>query len=333
MVDLKLVAVDSRGRPVSDLTSDNFRVTDAGKPRRIVFFQHNDSKLQQPEASGPNEFSNRVGAAIPHVTSILFKEHRIDRFGFRSRFGCRWVLDHPGRCAKAESAMTATVTSTATLLCFALSLLLRAQTPTDSTSAISNDRILGVIPNFQAVTDPSTGYTPLHARDKWKLFVKETVDPYTFASAAAGAAISQIDDRDPKYGRGLEPYFQRFGAAQADVTTKNFFGDAVLASLFREDPRYFRKGKGSSVLRRIGYALSRTAITRTDSGHESFNFSGILGMGMGIALSDAYYPRRSVGGRDLESRMITSVASSALGNLLPEFWPDIKEKLASRKHK
>jgi hypothetical protein len=124
---------------------------------------------------------------------------------------------------------------------------------------------------------------------------------------------------------------QRFGAAQADVTAQNFFSDAVLASLLREDPRYFRKGKGSSVLRRIGYALSRTAITRTDSGHESFNFSGILGMG--IALSDAYYPRQSVGGRELESRVITSVASSALSNLLPEFWPDIKEKLASRKHK
>ena len=163
--------------------------------------------------------------------------------------------------------------------------------------------------------------------------VRETIDPYTFASAAAGAAISQVSDRDPKYGRGLEPYMQRFGAAQADVATQNFFSDAVLASHLREDPRYFRKGKGNSMLRWIGYALSRTAITRTDSGRESFNFSGILGMGMGIALSDAYYPRQSVGGRELESRVITSVASSALGNLLPEFWPDIKEKLARRKHK
>ena len=228
------------------------------------------------------------------------------------------------------------------LPCAALPLLLCAQTPSgvpaqvDATIAappISNERILGVIPNFQTVSDPGKPYAPLRVRDKWRLFVKETVDPYTFATAAAGAALSQIDNDDPKYGVGGKSYLQRFGAAQADLTAQNFFSDAVLASLFHQDPRYFRKGPGSSVRNRIAYAMSRIVITRTDSGHESFNFSGIMGMGMGIALSDAYYPRRSVGGGELESRLITSLSAAALGNLLPEFWPDVREKLARFKRK
>lgn len=167
----------------------------------------------------------------------------------------------------------------ATLLCVALPLLLHSQTQPDAepAPAISNDRILGVIPNFQTVSDPTAPYVPLPMHDKWKLFMKESVDPFSFFSSAAGAGMSQWHNDDPKYGHGFAPYMQRFGAAQADLTSQNFFQDAVLASLFHEDPRYFRKGPGSTVIHRIGYAMSRAAITRRDSGNDSLNFSGILG--------------------------------------------------------
>ena len=220
---------------------------------------------------------------------------------------------------------------TSALICLGLPLLLRAQSPAGSADPISNDRIFGVIPNFQTVSDPNQTYEPLRVRDKWKLFVKESVDPFTFASAAGGAALSQIDNDNPKYGYGIQPYLQRFGAAQADITTQNFFGDFVLASLLKEDPRYFRKGPSSRVMTRVAYALSRVVVTRRDSGRDTFNFAGVLGMGMGIALSDAYYPPGSVGGGELESRVITSLAASAFGNLLPEFWPDIRQKLGRHK--
>ena len=233
----------------------------------------------------------------------------------------------------------------ATLLCIALPWLVHAASPSGSASGspsddsptpveaalpvspISNDRILGVIPNFQTVSDPKTPYVPLPVRDKFWLFVKESVDPYTFGTSAAGAALSQFHNDDPKFGGGGKPYLERLGAAQADVTTQNFFSDAVLASLFREDPRYFRKGPGTPVILRITYALSRVVITRRDSGRNFVNFSGILGTGMGIFLSDVYYPRQSVGGGEIESRLLTSFSSAAMGNLLPEFWPDVKQKL------
>jgi hypothetical protein len=227
-------------------------------------------------------------------------------------------------------------------LVFCLAMLLQAQTPTDPATAsiapvttpggISNERILGVIPNFQTVPDPKIPYTPLRVRDKWWLFVKETVDPYTFASSAGGAVLSQWHNTAPKYGNGVAPFFQRFGAAQADVTTQNFFGDAVLASLLHEDPRYFRMGPARSVLRRVGYALTRVVITRKDSGKNCFNFSGVGGTSFGIALSNAYYPPSSVNGPEMGSRLLTSFSSSAVGNLLPEFWPDVKERLDHWRH-
>jgi hypothetical protein len=233
------------------------------------------------------------------------------------------------------------VRMTGIVLCLAWPLLLNCQLipaspdmdkAVPSESPISNDRILGVIPNFQTVSDPTGPYAPLRVRDKWTLFLKETADPYTFTSVAAGAGISQWHNDDPRYGNGFKPYMQRFGAAEADIASQNFFSDALLASLFHEDPRYFRRGPGSSVRNRIGYALSRAVVARRDSGKNGINFSGILGTGLGIALSNTYYPPRSVSMGEVESRFVTSFASSALGNLLPEFWPDMRARLARYKH-
>lgn len=201
----------------------------------------------------------------------------------------------------------------------------------DSSDNNDDDRILGIIPNFLTVENPQQKVDPLTARQKFALFAKETFDPFTGAAAAAGAALSQIDNDDPKYGHGAGPYAERFGAAVADITTQNFFSDAVLASLLHEDPRYFRKGQEYGVWHRVGYALSRVAVTRTDGGATSFNYAGVLGMGMGIGLSNAYYPEASVSGKEVATRFGTSFAAAALGNLLPEFWPDIHERFFHRK--
>jgi hypothetical protein len=72
-------------------------------------------------------------------------------------------------------------------------------------------------------------------------------------------------------------------------------------------------------------------VTRTDRGNRTFNYAGSLGMGMGIALSNAYYPDASVNGREVASRFGTSLTAWGLGNLLPEFWPDIRQKFFHHK--
>ena len=198
-------------------------------------------------------------------------------------------------------------------------------------SSTTDQRILGVIPNYQTVSNSQQSVAPLSVKQKFGLFSKETFDPFIVVSSAAGAALSQADNDHPQYGQGSGPYAERFGAAVADVTTQNFFSDAVLASLLHEDPRYFRKGKEYRFWPRLGYAVSRVVITRTDAGKRSFNYSGVFGMAMGIALSNAYYPARSVNGCVDVTRLGTSLVSAALSNVLPEFWPDIRQKFFRHK--
>ncbi len=199
--------------------------------------------------------------------------------------------------------------------------------------AINDEKILGVIPNYQTVNDPNSRVTPLTRRQKWTLVAKETMDPFNVASAALASGFSQIGDQTPKYGEGGAAYGMRFGAALADFGTQNLFSAGVLACLLHQDPRYFRKGPQSGVLARAAYSVSRIVITRQDSGAAAFNASGIFGIALGIGASNLYYPASSIRGQVMLSRVSTSVMGGVIGNLMSEFWPDIQKKLFHRRAK
>jgi VWFA-related protein len=87
IVRLNVIAVDSGGQPVTDLTADDFRVTDQGKPERVLFFRR--SGIPQPAAApGAHEYSN--SAASPHTTAILFdlmNQGRADRVDAARKIG------------------------------------------------------------------------------------------------------------------------------------------------------------------------------------------------------------------------------------------------------
>jgi hypothetical protein len=188
----------------------------------------------------------------------------------------------------------------------------------------ADERIMGVIPNYMTVSNPDTTFVPLTPKQKWDLFVRSGVDPYTFFSALLAAGFSQNGNNDPRYGIGWGPYGERFGAAMADFNTQNFYQGYALAVLLHEDPRYFRRGPRSGILFRVGYSLSQAVTCRTDSGKRTFNFAGVAGMGMGIVTSDLYYPEASRNGSVIWSRVGSSMTGTAIGNLMSEFWPDIR---------
>jgi len=191
---------------------------------------------------------------------------------------------------------------------------------------LNHDRIMGVIPNYQTVNDATAATPSLTPRQKWLFFLEETRDPFNIAAEALSAGLSQADNQTPKYGEGAAAYARRFGAAAGDFTSQNFFGDALLACLLHQDPRYFRKGPQSRFLPRIAYSLSRIAIARQDSGRPAFDASGVFGMMLGIGASNLYYPSVSRRGTVMASRLGTSLAGWALGNVAAEFWPDIRRK-------
>jgi VWFA-related protein len=74
LMDLNVVAMDDHGRLVTDLTADDFQISDAGKPQKISFFRRNgeSSGRNRARASSRDEFSNRAGGGPRNATVILF---------------------------------------------------------------------------------------------------------------------------------------------------------------------------------------------------------------------------------------------------------------------
>lgn len=178
-----------------------------------------------------------------------------------------------------------------------------------------------------ALSAPSTS-------EKWSYFVSETVTPFTLGAAGFNAGVSQITHSTPLYGKHPWPYAypKRFGASIGDIVSQNFFGDFLLASALHEDTRYVRRGSSHRLWPRIGYAISRALVTRTDAGGQTFNFSNVFGTAMSAGLSNAYYPPASRTSSATLTNWGTSVAGSGLANLMPEFLPDLKAWMKRHKH-
>ena len=189
-----------------------------------------------------------------------------------------------------------------------------------------DDRILKVIPNYQTVDDSSHPVAPLTPAEKWRLGLRETVDPFNIFNAAMTAAFSQRDNQTPRYGEGWANYGKRFGAAIGDFGSQSLLSAGLFATILHEDPRYFRKGPGARVMPRVWYSVTRLFVCRDDGGRRVFNASNFLGISVGIAASNIYYPSASRTGRVMAGRIETSLLGGVSGNLLSEFWPDIQRK-------
>ncbi|HUB82984.1 MAG TPA: hypothetical protein VMB03_29495 [Bryobacteraceae bacterium] len=195
----------------------------------------------------------------------------------------------------------------------------------------NQDRIMGVMPDYQTVRDTTRQVAPLAVKDKWLLAAKETADPFNFATAFFTAAESQAGNQTPKYGEGWSNYGRRVYAAQLDFASQNFFSAGVLATVFHQDPRYFRRGPQSRLLVRVLYSVRQLVVAHQDSGRLAFNVSNVGGMALGIASSNLYYPGASRTGTVMASRLWTSMMGSAVGNLMSEFWPDIEQRFFHKK--
>jgi hypothetical protein len=191
-------------------------------------------------------------------------------------------------------------------------------------------RILGIIPNFQTKDDTPQNQPPLTVSEKYVLAYHQTVDFSAHFGNAFQAMLQQASNGQPHYGQGWGPYAERFGAAEADQATSAFFIFGFLPHVLHDDPRYFRKARGS-IGSRIVYSASRTWITRTDAGNSTFNVPQIAGQLLQQSISTAYYPPEDRTAGRVFQNWGTNLAYNCAYNVLKEFYPDFLH-LVFRRH-
>jgi hypothetical protein len=195
-------------------------------------------------------------------------------------------------------------------------------------SAQQPKHILGVFPNHNA-SPCLFPYVPISTEEKFKIASADALDPGGVVVAAFAGGAAQLFNSNRPFGQEASGYTRYFAAAYANHVIVDYLTEGVYPSLLHQDPRYFRKGSGSTGSR-VRYAISRVFRTQTDAGGTAFNYSRVLGASSTVAISSLYYANRR-----------NAVASTAgfgvqLGgtmavNILKEFWPDLSRQFF-RKH-
>jgi hypothetical protein len=172
----------------------------------------------------------------------------------------------------------------------------------------------------------ATSAGPLSTRQKFELFADESVAPSRFLGSAAGAGISQARNSLSGYGQELGGYGKRFGSSMATAASNNFFGTFLISSILHRDPRYFVTLHGGPV-HRIGYALTRNVVSRTDEGKDAANWAGMLGPLLAESLANSYLPvKEQTAGRTFQ-RYGIRIGLNTASNALREYWPTIFRNL------
>lgn len=172
---------------------------------------------------------------------------------------------------------------------------------------------------------PGVPLCALRTRDKFLLFVEDSIDPLTFLSAGFDAGTDQASNRDSTFGQGATGYAKRFGADLADRVSSKFLKDFAYPTMFSEDSRYYRLGHGGA-RRRLLHAATHLVIAHPGDGTRMFNYSQWLGTGSAVALSNFYHPGNERGAGAMARRMGYGFAASMGFDVLREFWPEIARK-------
>jgi hypothetical protein len=210
----------------------------------------------------------------------------------------------------------------------------------------SNDRLFYTLPNFLTL-ETKKQLPPMSVGDEFKVVALGTFDYVEYPWWGILAAISQASNGEPAFGQGWKAYAKRYGTTAGDSMVENFMVGAVFPSILRQDPRYYQSGQGS-FFRRMGYAVSRIVVTRTDSVRGQFNYSEIFGAATAAAISAyTYHPSSAYISTpsnphvfvasdrtfsDVVNTLRTQVGLDTITIVVKEFWPDIHRKI-SKKHK
>lgn len=200
-----------------------------------------------------------------------------------------------------------------------------AQNPSQSDRAQQTSRILGIIPNFRAISTDDK----LPAQSVKEKFVTASEDSFDYSSVFIPvmlAGYSLGTNADPEFGHGWVAYSRYLWHAAVDQTSENYIVEFVVPAITHEDTRYYTLGRGG-FFKRTGYALSRAVVTRTDSDKETFNISEVVGAGASAGLSSLYYPTAERSLKNTGTEWGVDVGIDAASFVAKEFWPDINHWL------
>jgi hypothetical protein len=189
-------------------------------------------------------------------------------------------------------------------------------------------RILGVMPNFRAVSAGALPPPPT-PREAFKIATENSFDYSSFIFVGLTSMLAEGTNTHAQLGKGVGGYWGYYWRGFVDKTDGNYWVIWAFPSVLHEDERYYAKGEGGIFERGI-YASTRVLITPNYHGKNTINASEILGRGVANAISLTYYPSKEQTLGTFAEKYAYAVGRDALTNTFREFWPDIAAHLPHR---
>ena len=196
--------------------------------------------------------------------------------------------------------------------------------PPNSIRQPQTKRILGIIPNFRAVSTDET-LPPQSVKDKFVTASEDSFDYSSLIIPGMLAGLGMARKSVPEFHQGGAGYARYYWHSFVDQTTENYMVEFIVPTITHEDTRLYTLGRGG-FFKRTGYALSRVVVTRSDSGNHVFNVSEIVGAGASAGLSNLYYPSAERGLGNTGKQWGTDIGIDAATFVFKEFWPDINHR-------
>lgn len=173
-------------------------------------------------------------------------------------------------------------------------------------------------------------FQPLSGQERWRNYTKDAfLSPGPFFATVMPALGEQRRNQPFEYGQGWDAFGNRLGrrAAQYQLQTALYHSSA--AALGTETG--YRRCNCTGGAKRLGYALSRTFLTRTNSGSTVPNVAYLGGVfGGGAIATEGWYPDRyRATGEGVRAGTIQVGVNTAI-NVIQEFGPELKKLFRRR---
>jgi hypothetical protein len=182
-------------------------------------------------------------------------------------------------------------------------------------------RILGIMPNFRAVSAGATPPPPT-AKHAFKIATQNSFDYSSFIFVGITSAMAEWSDSHPQLGEGMAGYGRYYWRGYVDKTDGNYLVIFALPTVLHEDERYYAMGEGG-FWKRVTYSGTRVFVTRNYDGHNTGNLAELLGRAAAQAISVSYYPSKTRTPGAVGEKYAYAIGRDALTNVFREFWPDI----------
>jgi hypothetical protein len=163
--------------------------------------------------------------------------------------------------------------------------------------------------------DPKT----LTQKQRFHEYLLATGGPAPLLGEAVGAALGQWENTPKEWGQGWGAFGQRFGSnlAYNAVRQTISYGTSVV---FNEDGRYFASTQ-TGTWQRTRHALVSTFTARHPDGRQTFSVSNTSGVIGAAAISSIWGPPSWKGVDNIAANAGISFASTAVFNVVREFFP------------